>query len=279
MDGNGIKPERWAIASLLCGATEEPYAQDLIVGPLPVSEDSIYYPYTYGTHAPVAKIRVHDMDDNSEFLSDIAMSMKDIISDILNATIETVDGLADTFGIWGIDPLWHQPDENGNDQVIYWAGFWRYPDTIQMENSTINFDGGTLLPQGLYIQTNITGRDKPKWGLIGILYGDEYYTSVDEFRAAWQNPDFKNFTPNYSGGWIGTDQAGNVMPFETEAPPMNVQPGGQRFKVDEENKYIEWMDFSFYLAFTRDTGMRLYDVKFRDERITYELGLQEAIAH
>nr|KIR88896.1 hypothetical protein I308_00977 [Cryptococcus tetragattii IND107] len=279
MDGNGIKPERWAIASLLCGATEEPYAQDLIVGPLPVSEDSIYYPYTYGTHAPDAKIRVYDMDDNSEFLSDIAMSMKDIISDVLNATIETADDLADTFDIWGIDPLWHQPNENGNDQVIYWAGFWRYPDTIQMENSTINFDGETLLPQGLYIQTNITGRDKSKWGLIGILYGDEYYTSVDEFRAAWQNPDFKKFIPNYSGNWIGTDQAGNVMPFETEAPPMNVQPGGQRFKVDEENKYIEWMDFSFYLTFTRDTGMRLYNVKFKGERIIYELGLQEAIAH
>lgn len=39
------------------------------------------------------------------------------------------------------------------------------------------------------------------------------------------------------------------------------------------------MDFSFYLAFTRDTGMRLYDVKFKGERIIYELGLQEAIAH
>lgn len=65
------------------------------------------------------------------------MSMKDIISDILNgehsliypwkfsylikATIETADDLADTFDIWGIDPLWHQPNENGNDQVIYWV--------------------------------------------------------------------------------------------------------------------------------------------------------------
>lgn len=65
MDGNGTKPERWGIASLLCGATEEPYAQDLVVGPLPVSEVTIYYPYTYGTHAPDAKIRVYDMDDNS----------------------------------------------------------------------------------------------------------------------------------------------------------------------------------------------------------------------
>ncbi|KIR28237.1 hypothetical protein I309_02887 [Cryptococcus deuterogattii LA55] len=157
MEGNGIKPERWAMTSLLCGATEEPYAQGLVVGPLPVSEDTVYYPYTY-------------------------------------ATIETADDLADTFDISGIDPLWHQPDENGNDQVIYWAGFWCYPDSMQMESSTINFDGETLLPQGLYIQANITGRDKSKWGLI-------------------------------------------------------------------------------------DTGMRLYDVKFKGERIIYELGLQEAIAH
>lgn len=64
------------------------------------------------------------------------------------------------------------------------AGFSCYPDSMQMESSTINFDGETLLPQGLYIQANITGRDKSKWGLIGILYGDEYYTSVDEFLAA-----------------------------------------------------------------------------------------------
>jgi len=29
---------------------------------------------------------------------------------------------------------------------------------------------------------------------------------------------------------------------------MYVQPDGQRFKVDEEEKYVEWMDFSFYLT-------------------------------
>lgn len=31
--------------------------------------------------------------------------------------------------------------------------------------------------------------------------------------------------------------------------------------------------------FTRDTGVRLYDIRFKGERILYELGLQEAIAH
>lgn len=31
--------------------------------------------------------------------------------------------------------------------------------------------------------------------------------------------------------------------------------------------------------FTRDTGVRLYDIKFKGERIMFELGLQEAVAH
>ncbi|WVQ79580.1 hypothetical protein IAT38_001680 [Cryptococcus sp. DSM 104549] len=279
IDGNGTKPERWAIASLLFAATEEPYVQDLVVGPLPASDETVYYPYTFGTHTEDAKIRVYDMDDKSDFLSDIAMSMSDIISDILNATIETADDLASTFDIWGIDPLWHQADENGNDRVIYWVGFWRYPPDVNSENSTINFDGETLLPQGLYLQTDITGRDPSKWSLMGILHGDEYYTSIDEFRSAWQSPDFVKVAVNMGGDWVGTDQTGDVLPLETLAPPMNIQPAGQRFKVDEENKYIEWMDFTFYLTFTRDTGMRLYDIKYKGDRIIYELGLQEAIAH
>lgn len=37
-------------------------------------------------------------------------------------------------------------------------------------------------------------------------------------------------------------------------------------------------DFSFYITFTRDTGVRLFDIKYKGERIIYEMGLQEAIA-
>lgn len=36
---------------------------------------------------------------------------------------------------------------------------------------------------------------------------------------------------------------------------------------------------SSFPSFTRDTGMRLFDIKYKGERIIYELGLQEAIAH
>jgi Cu2+-containing amine oxidase len=52
-----------------------------------------------------------------------------------------------------------------------------------------------------------------------------------------------------------------------------------RFSVDYKQKYVEWMGFSFYMTFDYDTGLQLFDIRFKGERIIYELGIQEALAH
>lgn len=39
------------------------------------------------------------------------------------------------------------------------------------------------------------------------------------------------------------------------------------------------MGWSFYISFSRDTGVSLFNVKHHEETILYELGLQEALAH
>lgn len=39
------------------------------------------------------------------------------------------------------------------------------------------------------------------------------------------------------------------------------------------------VDFSFYISSGRDLGMQLHNVMYKGERIIYELGLQEAVAH
>ena len=38
------------------------------------------------------------------------------------------------------------------------------------------------------------------------------------------------------------------------------------------------MGWSFYIAFTRTLGLMFYDIKFKGERILYELSMQEATA-
>jgi len=67
--------------------------------------------------------------------------------------------------------------------------------------------------------------------------------------------------------------------MDTAKPPVQVAPAGSRYAVDPEEKYVEWMGFSFYIGFTRDAGMALYDIRYQGERLIYELSLQEALAH
>ena len=39
------------------------------------------------------------------------------------------------------------------------------------------------------------------------------------------------------------------------------------------------VDFSFFISTTRDTGLQLHNIKYKGERVIYEVGLQEALAH
>ncbi len=247
-NGSAEAPARWAKATIMFGAFEEPYVQDFMIGPLPVSNETTWAPFDYASNKPGgSKIRVFDADDDAlnEAYVNISMENADLVMDLLNMTVNGTD--SDTGEIWGIDPLWHEMDEAGKDHTIIWLTWWRYPTT------DFAFDGETLLPQGLFIKMDITGRDPSQWHLVGWLYNDIYYTSTADFRAAWQSEGFEKLSPNYADDWIGTDQSGTPMPFDELPPPMPVQPGGQRFSVDIKEQYVEWMDWSFYITFTRDT--------------------------
>ena len=84
-DIGGEIPKRWAKASISFGATEEPYVQEFVVGPLPITGESMYFPDAFGTRAEDAKIRIYDMDDSTGFVLDRIMEMDDIIRDLLKS--------------------------------------------------------------------------------------------------------------------------------------------------------------------------------------------------
>lgn len=84
---------------------------------------------------------------------------------------------------------------------------------------------------------------------------------------------------NEQGEWGNPIYNGEALPLDHKPAPMAVSPGEARYTVDYDNQYVKWMDFEFYIAFSRNTGVRLFDIKYKGERIFYELGLEEAIAH
>lgn len=140
-------------------------------------------------------------------------------------------------------------------------------------------DSGTLLPLGLYFMSDVTGRDPSQWIFEGWLYNDIFYETTEAFRAAVFSPGFEKVPVNVDGPHGSTDRAGDMLPMDVLHPPINIAPAGSRFAIDYEQKYVKWMDFEFYISFSRDTGMHLNNIKYKGERIIYELGLQEALAH
>lgn len=133
----------------------------------------------------------------------------------------------DTMSIWGVDPLWHE-----NGRIISWNTFWGNPTSF--------YDTSTLLPMGLYLKADITGRDPSKWSVEGWYYDGVFYESTKAFRKAFFSPGFEKFGPNLDGSWARTDQQGEIMPYDELDPPLPVAPQGARYGVDIEEKYVEW---------------------------------------
>ncbi|EJT99165.1 copper amine oxidase [Dacryopinax primogenitus] len=266
-DGGGAEPARHAHIEVDHRASvHNPAYLDYIVGPLPISNkttvEPLAWPYTKGpgsSHNYAA-----DDDARNDFMNNFGAELADITRALWNGTAMGLDN--DTMSIWGIDPLFQE-----DGRTISWDTFWN--------NNNDVYDDSTLLPLGLFLKPDITGRDPSQWSNQGVLYNGEFYDTIDDFKSAFYSGNIQTFGPNEDEEWGRTDQRGPVNPTDWQSPPMLIQPAGQRFQVDVEQQYVQWMDFEFYIAFTRDTGIKLFDINFKGQRIIYEIGLQEALAH
>lgn len=62
-------------------------------------------------------------------------------------------------------------------------------------------------------------------------------------------------------------------------PPVQILPQGVRHSIDDDEKYVQWLDWTFYVGIDHSTGVGLFDVRHKDNRILYQLAMQEAVAH
>jgi hypothetical protein len=56
---------------------------------------------------------------------------------------------------------------------------------------------------------------------------------------------------NHGVDWINVESTGEEegLLLDDLPPAGKVSIGGQRFKVDEDEKYVEWMDFTFFIKY------------------------------
>ncbi|KAA8650469.1 hypothetical protein EYZ11_000831 [Aspergillus tanneri] len=270
LDEHDEMPPRYARVMLNNRASEDAYYQDILVGPLPIQPATGWTPLEFPmTRKTQGKVRNLNPDPalHQRWMFNVSASIADITWDLWNGTALGLDN--DTLVLWGVDPMWQEKD----GRVLRWDMYWNRPTSDDVD------DAGSLLPLGLYLKSDVTGRDPTQWRVLGWLYNDIFYETTEAFRAAYFTPGFVKLGANVDGDWALTHPQGPPLPRDDREPPAAVVPGGSRFGVDHKRQYISWMDFSFYVGFSRDTGLSLFDVRFRGQRILYELGLQEALAH
>lgn len=71
--------------------------------------------------------------------------------------------------------------------------------------------------------------------------------------------------------------------LEYRAPPEHVEPEGKRFQVRSHpggaSFSIDYAGWNFTITNDRDKSMQFWNLRFQDEQLAFQLGLQEALAH
>ncbi|MCJ1381152.1 hypothetical protein MMC17_004261 [Xylographa soralifera] len=269
LDGASQPPARWARVTVSHVATEEDEAMliDYMVGPLPVDDTTQILPldFCYNSGRNYARNPIPNIEGFLHWIIDSVEEISDITLDLLGG-VPLGYNHSDANSLMPIPRI--SVVEEG--RMVIWMQFYR---------AGLKSDALSILPQGLYAKLDASSSDISEWKILQWYYNGILYNSTAMFRAAWHSPGFEKLLPNIDGEWTDIEDYSHGLPGREKLPPVMVQPAGPRYDIDHNQKFVSWMGFEFYVAFSQSTGISLFDIKFKDERIIYELGMQEALAH
>ncbi|KAH9824582.1 Membrane primary amine oxidase, partial [Teratosphaeria destructans] len=262
------KPARWAKAAVAQNFPDDgPHMVYYQVGPLPLTNSSVITPLTHIFNSGRHYVRnpIHDF----AAIQDFALSMAEDISDITMELLGAVANRADPQDPEGLlaSPRASRVEGGG---LTMWMQFYR---------PGYGSGARTILPQGLYAKVDARSSDVEQWRVGEFYYNGVLYSDAAALREALRAPEFQRTPANLDGPWTETEDF-NAQPEGRELPPpVSIQPYGPRYRLDKEQQFVSWFGFEFYITTAQATGVSLFDIRFKGERIMYELGLQEAMAH
>lgn len=266
LDQDGPLPDRMAKVHVVSGSDDPPIIKTLLVGPLPVSSntkiENLAEKIYHNSEIPWNAKTSHPGEDRER-------------TNVISATFGAIsDALKDLLGVpWSLSNYDTGLLPNNGD------GSYRHPWVELM--FTTNDSSMWFAYTGLFAQFDFSNQDASKWKLLKLVYENKKWTSTDSFMQDFKSGKIKS-SPQLSRNetqWALRSVKGNVRDLEDLPAPITYSPSGLRYRVDKDERYVTWLDWSFYISYSPEQGVMLYDVKFKDERIAYEISLQEAISN
>ncbi|KAM4691289.1 amine oxidase [copper-containing] 3-like [Rhinophrynus dorsalis] len=260
LDMDGPKPTREALAVVYFGNLDTPEVKEYVVGPLPnpsYSKDITLQKYksTLPYHRrPVTSteyIQVSTFIIKQEFPKALTF-LKEVLG------YDSSD--SDYFGVLTSAPR----GLKSGDRSTWFSIFFNTKGS-----------GFYIHPVGLELLVNHKYLDKSKWSVEKVFYNGKYLESLTELEEQYTKGELKV---------VKMKKPPPEKDFGSLKPPKNIvtdipmqyEPQGPRYSV--KNNQVLFQHWSVAFGVNANTGLRLYDIRFRGERIVYELSIQEAIS-
>ena len=262
----GPRPIRQAKVFIFRGDASPPFIGEYIVGPLP----NITYAKLANVTARVTKIPyIYRPFSSYEFMAiyrhviaAIAKEARHVLLESYNAT--PPPGCGNRCLRFSMTPVSSAYLEAGQRKAWFWF--------------TYDVEFFTLHPVDFQFLVDMTDADPRKWLIQDVWYANQIFGSLSEFLSNYTcapiNKTRISF-PSEDQGFKTSLQfrENNSISQMQKHPPLQYEPEGPRYTVyDNEIMYMAW-SIEFKVSPTR--GLELFNVKFDDERIIYEMSLQE----
>ncbi|XP_066477627.1 primary amine oxidase, lung isozyme-like [Tiliqua scincoides] len=251
LDHQGARPTRQALAVVYFGNQKDPNVTEYVVGPLP--EPAYHQDVTvqkYGGKLPYYR-RVQlrkEMDDVNKFLKNEeftkAPNFMNQISDYNGTTVV---------------PRGYPPGLKSGERKLWLSHFQNVPGYI-------------LHPIGLEVQVDVSSLDPSQWKVSKAFYNGRYFENMEDLESQFNQGHVKVVKVEKAPSDGGYSSLKQRVPH-TGPGPLHYEPRGPRYRIT--NNHVVFMSWSFAFGMDAYGGPRVFDIRFKGERIVYELSLQE----
>ncbi|TIB73167.1 hypothetical protein E3Q23_03094 [Wallemia mellicola] len=265
LNDDGDKPDRYAKVLIAHGVDSDPTIKTYTVGPLNGDDNEIQVHTTNASPIPFNSRRTKAHKDKmleKVFIYYALAPIGSIIEDLLGKP-------------WNLEEYMYL-DQRANldgDKRLRWLELSQKPDDSA-------FWGGFT---GFHVLFDFTGQKFSDWKVLKVVYDDKVWRGLEDFKNDYDNGKIAKTLPQFTekqlAHWTRRRPDVPVRDLENRTTPTSLSKDGVRYRLDEEENYVSWLNWGFFFSHNPETGISIHDLKFNDRRIAYEISLQEAVSH
>ncbi|CAM4635499.1 unnamed protein product [Lepidochelys kempii] len=255
LDRGGKRPSRQALAVVYFGNQPDPNVTEYVVGPLPTpTTHQDITVQKYGGKLPYHRRPVLDF----EYKLVAGFLRRTAFPTALTFLSQVLDYDGTNLAAMTSAPRGFQSGDRNTWFILFH-----------------NVSGFFLHPVGLEVLVDHSSLDVSQWRVSKVFFNGQYYGDLvqleREFKQGHVKVDPVKRAPPDGGFSSMQPRAAPRAPF-----PLQYEPHGPRYSV-QNNQVVSWA-WSFAFGVNVNTGMRLFDIRFKGERIVYEISVQDAIS-